>query len=156
MRDLERWRPFAFVICVAEQYTAQELEKCLATGKIGGDDGCFGKNNDLVKLVNDSFEGVRLQVEVMRNPNLILGGPNSFSRNPTQVWGGRNSVFNNPGQLIGGDNSVPRKPLGDFGTQLAKPFGRLPAVPAPAQVANAAQQIAGFGLLQLTDFSRHS
>jgi hypothetical protein len=126
--------PYAFAVCVAEQYTVQELTKCLETGKVGGDKGCFGKNNDMVKLVNDSFNGVKLSVELAQNPNLIWGGPNSFAHNPSQVWGGKNSVVNNPGQLAGGNNSIARKPLGDFGNQLSKAFGKPPAVPTPGQI----------------------
>ena len=43
--------PVAFAGCTAGRLTIRELQKCLS-GQIGGDGGCFGPNNEVVKAVN--------------------------------------------------------------------------------------------------------
>jgi hypothetical protein len=125
--------PHAFAACVTEQLTQAELQKCLL-GKIGGDDGCFGKNNDLVKAIQAGFNGAKALAggpnSMVNNPDQIFGGPNSFARNPAQVWGGDNSVVKNPGQIFGGSNSIFNNPCGDLchGSSedfLHKPLGNL-------------------------------
>lgn len=105
-------QPKAAAGCIASRLTARELSKCLSHG-IGGEDGCFGDNNDLVGKngwVGRTFgliPGVINPALIwggdnsfVRNPGQIWGGSNSFVRNPSQIWGGPNSVFNNPGQLL--------------------------------------------------------
>lgn len=43
--------PIAFAGCAAGRLTIRELQKCLS-GQIGGEGGCFGPNNEIVKAVN--------------------------------------------------------------------------------------------------------
>lgn len=43
--------PLVFVSCTGGRLTAREFEKCFTNG-IGGDGGCFGKSNDLVKALD--------------------------------------------------------------------------------------------------------
>lgn len=40
--------PYSFTSCAGGQLAARELDKCL-TGGVGGPQGCFGPNNDLIK-----------------------------------------------------------------------------------------------------------
>ena len=102
-------QPYAAAGCAATRLMARELEKC-STGGFGGDDGCFGNNNELVG--RNGF--------VVKNLVSIAGGPNSFVRDSGQVLGGPNSVLNNPRQVLGGPNSTPNQLL-----------NRLPAGPPP-------------------------
>ena len=110
-------QPYAAAGCMATRLTARELLKCTANG-IGGKDGCFGDNNDLVgkngwvartfgqiaggpnSVINNPGQIWGGDNSFVRNPSQIWGGSNSFVRNPSQIWGGPNSVFNNPGQLL--------------------------------------------------------
>lgn len=110
-------QPHAAAGCIATRLTARELIKCAANG-IGGRDGCFGDNNDLVgkngwsartfgqiaggpnSVINDPGQIWGGDNSFVRNPGQIWGGSNSFVRNPAQIFGGSNSVFNNPGQLL--------------------------------------------------------
>jgi uncharacterized membrane protein len=50
-------QPYAFVGCVGTQLTANELQKCLTIG-VGGDNGCFGRNNTMVQFVNNAWKDV--------------------------------------------------------------------------------------------------
>jgi hypothetical protein len=59
--------------CAASRLTARELTKCVEHG-IGGDDGCFGNNNNLVG--RNGF--------VVRNIAALGGGPNSVIRDPAK------------------------------------------------------------------------
>lgn len=43
--------PYTFVGCAGGQLTAIELNKCLTNG-VGGNSGCFGPNNTIVKTLN--------------------------------------------------------------------------------------------------------
>ena len=110
-------QPYAAAGCMATRLTARELLKCAANG-IGGEDGCFGDNNDLVgkngwvartfgqiaggpnSVINNPGQIWGGDNSFVRNPGQVWGGDNSFVRNPSQIWGGPNSVFNNPGQLL--------------------------------------------------------
>lgn len=110
-------QPYAAAGCMASRLTARELLKCASNG-IGGKDGCFGDNNDLVgkngwvartfgqiaggpnSVVNKPDQIWGGDNSFVRNPSQMFGGSNSFVRNPAQIWGGPNSVFNNPGQLL--------------------------------------------------------
>lgn len=93
-------QPYVAAGCAASRLTALELTKCVQHG-IGGEDGCFGNNNDL--FGRNGF--------VVRNIAALGGGPNSVIRDPGGVLGGPNSVFNNPRQLLGGPNSFPNQLL---------------------------------------------
>ncbi|OJX30426.1 MAG: hypothetical protein BGO86_00310 [Chryseobacterium sp. 36-9] len=44
-------QPYVFAGCAGGQLTARELNKCLTHG-VGGQDGCFGPNNTIVKTLN--------------------------------------------------------------------------------------------------------
>lgn len=101
-------QPQAAAGCIGSRLTARELSKCLSHG-IGGEDGCFGDNNDLVGKngwVGRTFG----QIPGVINPALIWGGAISFVRNPGQIWGGSNSFLRNPSQIWGGPNSVFNNP----------------------------------------------
>ena len=106
-------QPYAAAGCIGSRLTARELSKCLSNG-IGGADGCFGDNNDLVG--KNGWVGRTLgQIaggphSVIHDPNQIWGGDNSFVRNPGQIWGGSNSFVRNPSQIFGGPNSVFNNP----------------------------------------------
>ncbi|WP_298623429.1 hypothetical protein [uncultured Zoogloea sp.] len=106
-------QPYAAAGCMATRLTARELLKCAANG-IGGKDGCFGDNNDLVGKngwVARTFGQVAGGPDsVINNPGQIWGGDNSFVRNPGQIWGGSNSFVRNPSQIWGGPNSVFNNP----------------------------------------------
>lgn len=45
-------QPIAFAGCAGGRLTAREITKCLENG-VGGDSGCFGPNNDIIKTVNN-------------------------------------------------------------------------------------------------------
>lgn len=53
-----RGQPAPFVACAGGQLLYRELDKCLNDG-IGGDDGCFGKNNSLTKAYDRIEEELR-------------------------------------------------------------------------------------------------
>lgn len=42
--------PYAFAGCAGGQLTTRELNKCLTNG-VGGSNGCFGPNNDIIKAL---------------------------------------------------------------------------------------------------------
>ena len=77
-------QPYAFAACATGQLTMNEFQKCFEIG-VGGE-GCFGNNNEIVKLVTDFWSGV-------------AGGPNSVLNRPDQIFGGPNSIFNDPGEF---------------------------------------------------------
>ncbi|MBF4989474.1 hypothetical protein [Methylophilus sp. 14] len=120
-------QPYAAAGCMGSRLTARELSKCLSNG-IGGQDGCFGDNNDLIGKngwVGRTFGQITGGPNsVFNNPNQIWGGDNSFVRNPGQIWGGSNSFVRNPGQIWGGPNSVFNNP------------GQLLPQPKPVQIGN--------------------
>ena len=121
--------PPAAAGCMASRLTARELSKCLTNG-VGGEEGCFGDNNDLVGkngFVGRTFGQIAGGPNsLLRNPNRIWGGDNSFVRNPSQIWGGPNSFVRNPAQIWGGSNSVFNNP------------GQLLPQPKPVQVGTIA------------------
>jgi len=53
-----RGQPAPFVACAGGQLLYRELDKCINDG-IGGDDGCFGKNNSLTKAYDRIEEELR-------------------------------------------------------------------------------------------------
>lgn len=117
-------QPHAAAGCIGSRLTARELGKCLSHG-IGGEDGCFGDNNDLVG--KNGWVGRTLgQIPGVINPAQIWGGDNSFVRNPGQIWGGSNSFVRNPSQIWGGPNSVFNNP------------GQLLPEPKPVQIGSIA------------------
>ncbi|TAL79963.1 MAG: hypothetical protein EPN75_08720 [Beijerinckiaceae bacterium] len=102
-------QPYAFAVCATNQLTINEFQKCLTIG-VGGN-GCFGKNNTIVKLVHDAWKGISGGPNsVLNRPGQLFGGPRSIFHDPAQVWGGPNSMFRNPAQVWGGPNSVIRNP----------------------------------------------
>jgi hypothetical protein len=122
-------QPYAAAGCMASRRTAPVLTKFHAK-RVGGENGCFGDNNDLVG--KNGWVGRTLgQVaggpnSVIKNPNQIWGGDNSFVRNPGQIWGGSNSFVRNPSQVWGGPNSVFNNP------------GQLLPQPRPVQIGTVA------------------
>jgi hypothetical protein len=106
-------QPYAAAGCIATRLTARELDKCFQNG-IGGSDGCFGDNNDLVGRNGWTARTLRQVAggpnSVINNPGQIWGGDNSFIRNPGQIWGGNNSFVRNPSQFWGGNNSIFNNP----------------------------------------------
>ena len=119
-------QPYAAAGCIATRLTARELEKC-ADG-IGGDDGCFGNNNDLIGRNGWTA----------RTLGQIAGGPNSFVRNPSQVWGGDNSFLRNPSQVWAGNNSFVRNPSLFWGGNNSIFNNPQQLVPRPATFGNVA------------------
>jgi hypothetical protein len=83
-------QPYAAAGCAATRLTARELDKCAEHG-IGGEDGCFGDNNDLTG--KNGF--------VVRHVGDLANA----------VMGGHESLLNHPGQILGGPNSVPNQIL---------------------------------------------
>lgn len=107
-------QPYAFAACATGQLTTNEFQKCFEIG-VGGD-GCFGRNNTIVRLVSDFWHGVSGGPNSMLNrPGQIFGGQNSVFNDPAQIWGGPNSIFRNPGQILGGPNSLIRHPAQIWG-----------------------------------------
>ncbi|KYH05885.1 hypothetical protein A1704_12390 [Chryseobacterium cucumeris] len=53
-------QPYAFAGCAGGQLTYRELNKCLTNG-VGGDNGCFGKNNTIVKGLNQIGDALKGQ-----------------------------------------------------------------------------------------------
>jgi hypothetical protein len=43
--------PYSFAGCAGGQLTARELDKCFTNG-VGGNSGCFGRNNDIVRALS--------------------------------------------------------------------------------------------------------
>jgi hypothetical protein len=74
--------PYVFAGCAGGQLLARELDKCLENG-IGGEKGCFGVNNDVVKGLKQVAE--LLQIRYGQNNEIVkawnksikdlLGGP---------------------------------------------------------------------------------
>jgi hypothetical protein len=58
--------PSTFVTCAGGQLSAREIDKCFTHG-VGGNSGCFGRNNDIVRHLRQI--GVNLNFEL---------GPNHF------------------------------------------------------------------------------
>lgn len=107
-------RPYAFAACATGQLTVNEFQKCLDKG-VGGD-GCFGRNNEIVRLVRNAWKGISGGPNsVLNRPGQVFGGSHSVFRDPAQIWGGPNSIFRNPGQIWGGPNSVMRNPAQIWG-----------------------------------------
>lgn len=100
------FQPVAAAGCIGTQFAINELQKCM-TGGIGGSGGCFGPNNEAVKVIRAAWKGVSGgKNSLVNNPAQIWGGKNSVVNNPAQIWGGPNSMFNNPGQVFGGPKSA--------------------------------------------------
>jgi hypothetical protein len=106
-------QPHAAAGCIASRLTARELSKCLSNG-IGGKDGCFGDNNDLVGKngwVARTFGQIMVTPDaLLRGLDQIWGGSNSFLRNPGQIFEGLDSFVRQPGLIFGGPNSVFNNP----------------------------------------------
>ncbi len=112
-------QPYAAAGCMATRLTERELTKCSVYG-IGGSEGCFGGNNDLMGRNGWTARTIRQIAggpnSVIGNPDQIWGGNSSFVRNPDQNWGGNNSFVRNASQFWGGNNSVFNNP-GQLATQ---------------------------------------
>ena len=60
--------PYAFTSCAGGQLSARELNKCLQHG-IGGENGCFGDNNDVLKAIRNM--GDYLSQQLGENNDLV-------------------------------------------------------------------------------------
>lgn len=75
--------PYTFAGCAGGQLLARELDKCFTNG-IGGDSGCFGKNNDIVKGLKAIGDALNIKF-----------GPNN---DITKLWNNTVSdITNGPG-----------------------------------------------------------
>lgn len=75
--------PYTFAGCAGGQLLARELDKCFTDG-IGGDSGCFGKNNDIVKGLKAIGDALNVKF-----------GPNN---DVTKLWNTTvNDITNGPG-----------------------------------------------------------
>jgi uncharacterized membrane protein len=96
-------QPYAFAGCVGTQLTLNELQKCIDQGIGGG--GCFGRNNEAVKFVNNAWK------DVTKGPgpsNDLLGRDGFLGRN---LENARNDLEHGPGHnndLFGGGGFVGR------------------------------------------------
>jgi len=73
-------QPYAAASCTATQLTLRELSKCVTNG-VGGPDGCFGDNNDLVGQNGwtvRSFNNVVSDIQHGPGPTNDLVGSNGF------------------------------------------------------------------------------
>jgi hypothetical protein len=76
--------PYTFAGCAGGQLLSRELDKCLTYG-VGGQNGCFGKNNDIIKGL--AAIGQALDIEF---------GPNN---DLTKTWNNTvNDIKNGPGE----------------------------------------------------------
>lgn len=68
-------QPYVFVGCAGGQLTAMELNKCLTIG-VGGDKGCFGKNNTIVRTLNSLGQEISQHFgpnnDIVRNFNNVV------------------------------------------------------------------------------------
>jgi hypothetical protein len=75
--------PYTFAGCAGGQLLSRELDKCFTNG-IGGSNGCFGKNNDIVKGLKAIGEAINIEF-----------GPNN---DITKLWNNTvNDITNGPG-----------------------------------------------------------
>lgn len=111
--------PFSFASCAGGRLTVRELQKCISGG-VGTSDGCFGKNNEIIKAaraVGDAFE----------EAGRMLEDAGEFAEDlyadVEEVWEGiENDIVHGPGR-----NNDIRKGLREFdkGVQnLANDVGR--------------------------------
>ena len=102
--------PYSFATCAGGRLTARELDKCLTVG-IGGDKGCFGKNNDIVKALSN------IGGELQRVKNQFAGHWNSAVRDLTEGPGKHNTarkiISNTANDIVKGPgkNNTIRKTL---------------------------------------------
>jgi len=91
-------QPYAAAACTATQLTARELSKCVTNG-IGGRNGCFGDNNDLVGRNGwtvRSFNNVINDIQHGPGPTNDLVGSNGFVVRTAQNM--QNDIRNGPGR----------------------------------------------------------
>ncbi|MGK6341829.1 hypothetical protein ACMGDK_06285 [Chryseobacterium sp. DT-3] len=93
-------QPYVFAGCAGGQLMSRELDKCLTNG-VGGDSGCFGKNNDIVKGLNKI--GSELQNQFGPNNDIVKTWNNTI--HDIQYGPGKNheavKVFTNVGNELG-------------------------------------------------------
>jgi hypothetical protein len=90
-------QPYAAAGCAATQLTVRELQKCFTDG-IGGPNGCFGDNNDIVGRngwTARTFTNVVNDIQHGPGPNNDLVGPNGFVARTAQNIS--NDIRNGPG-----------------------------------------------------------
>lgn len=105
--------PYTFAGCAGGQLLARELDKCLTYG-VGGTNGCFGENNDIIK-------GLKAIGEAMRNEF----GPNN---DLVKLW--NNSVNDFTKGL--GPNHEAVKAFRNIGNEIGK---------APGNIENAIKRV---------------
>jgi hypothetical protein len=107
-------QPYAAAACTASRLTARELGKCL--NGIGGPNGCFGDNNDLVGgngWTVRSFNNVVSDIQRGPGPTNDLVGPDGFLIRSWQNM--RNDIQNGPGpnnEVVGCNGWVNTQILG--------------------------------------------
>jgi hypothetical protein len=91
-------QPYAAAGCAATQLTTRELQKCLTDG-IGGQNGCFGENNDFIGghgWTARSFTNVVNDIQHGPGPTNDLVGSNGFVVRSAQNIS--NDIRNGPGR----------------------------------------------------------
>ncbi|MCW3159763.1 hypothetical protein [Chryseobacterium oryctis] len=99
-------QPYVFAGCAGGQLTALELNKCLTHG-IGGDSGCFGKNNTIVKTLNSLGNELNKQFgpnnDIVKNfnnaVNDITHGP-GYNHEAVKILRNTGNELKNAGQNI--------------------------------------------------------
>ena len=101
-------QPYAFAVCTGGQLMAREIGKCWQHG-VATDDGCFGPNNEYVKLVHNldneaknafGENSVAYQAYHWYNNNVMAPGPNH------EVVKAFNTVLNDVTNGPGPNNDV--------------------------------------------------
>lgn len=92
----------AAAACAIKGFTANEIRKCQAYG-IGGNKGCFGKNNDLVKMAKRRFEQAARESTVAGQ---VLALSTNISlddiKKNKDICGGKNSECNKAKRFLKG------------------------------------------------------
>lgn len=91
-------QPYAAAACTATRLTQRELQKCFTDG-IGGQNGCFGDNNDLVGhngWTARSFQNVVSDIQNGPGPTNDLVGQNGFVVRTVDNM--RSDIANGPGR----------------------------------------------------------
>lgn len=104
--------PYTFTGCAGGQLAARELDKCL-TGGVGGPDGCFGPNNDIIRG--------------LRNAGVELGNAFGPNNDIVRTW---NNAVNDLTQGPGPGNDAVRV-IQNVGNEIAR---------APGNVAKAVER----------------
>lgn len=101
--------PYSFASCAGGQLTARELDKCLTSG-VGGDSGCFGRNNDIVRALNGTGQWLAGQFgpnnDLVRTWNSTV---NDIRQGPGPNHEARRVIRNVGNEISRGNENVKRE-----------------------------------------------